>query len=849
MICLRVALGVLILIVSACSNGSESSSLPTTTTSDPTTTVGESAPDPDSAESLPGTTTSEAVAPAETTTTTSEEVAPAGTTTTSTEAVAPTETTTTTSEAPPVTAAGATSANRHYISVNGHHSCIATEIGEVYCWGNNDSGQLGNGEMGAEQHSSKPLKVAGISDAVSVATGWEHSCAVHRSGRMSCWGDNNRGELGDGMMESVALEPVSVIGIDDAVDADAGDWHTCAVQRSGQVSCWGWNAAGQLGRGAEFLEAASSTPARVDGISDAVSVALGSEHSCALHATGEVSCWGDNFFGELGTGVSGPYERSLAPEKVVGISDAVAIDTSIEHSCAVHETGKISCWGANSSGQLGNNSTEDETLPQQVVGIDDAVDISVGASFSCAVRRGGAVYCWGSNTLGALGSGEQNPFDPDSSFWNSMSPLQVLGISDVVDISSGPWFTCALAKDGEAYCWGSNLYGELGAGIMSKAVSAPRGVAGIDDAVAVSSAFNHSCIVHATGNVTCWGDYWRGTLGDIKAAEISEVRPVQIVDLDDAVDVDAEGVSCALRESGTVACWGALQVSPYTVAEDGGISPTLTEMTFRTDVTKVAVGGRGHACFLHENGEVTCAGSNSLGQLGNESVEAFTMDPVPATGITDAVDLAAGYTHTCVAHEGGEVSCWGSNLYGQLGNGEEGEGSERFEPVKVQGIEDAAAVAANHFNSCVLHESGEVSCWGANWSSQLGANAPASDDHSSVPVSIPDVVDVVEVSVGSVSTCVLDSAGEVFCWGSNHTGELGTLSPMPDDQSRTPVKVEGVEDVASISVGTRHVCAAHTDGSVTCWGWNALGQVGSGSISEEVSSYEPVKVAGLGLSN
>ena len=677
---------------------------------------------------------------------------------------------------------------------------------------------------------------------------------------MSCWGDNNRGELGDGLMESVALEPVSVAGIDDAVGADAGNWHTCAVHRSGQVSCWGHNADGQLGTGAEEVGRASPTPERVVGISDAVAVALGSEHSCALHATGEVSCWGDNFFGELGTGASGPNARSPQPEKVVGIRDAVAIDTTNEHSCAVHETGMISCWGSNSSGQLGNNSREVGVVPQRVIGIDDAVDVSAGASFSCAVRRGGAVYCWGNNHFGALGNGKEDPFELDTTFWRSLSPVQVSGISDVVDISSGSWFTCALTGNGDAYCWGSNLYGELGAGIVSNAESGtvtesgPVKVAGIDDAVVVSSAADHSCIAHATGNVTCWGDYWRGDLGDSQAAEYSEVRPVQILDLDDAIDVDvASGASCALGKSGVVVCWGSLLVQPYLFADDGGISPMLTEPTFRTDVMKVAVGGWSHVCFLYENGDVACSESNLQGQLGNKSAEGFTREnareftgePVQVIGITDVVDVSAGSNHACALHESGEVSCWGANYLGQLGNGEEGEGSERFEPVKVRGIEDAVAIAANYDNSCVLHENGEVSCWGSNFGGQLGEHAPVSGDHSPVPVKIPDVVDAVEVAVGLESGCVLNSEGEVWCWGSNRASQLGTMSSMPDDQVGAPVKVEGVEGVSSISVGAKHVCVVHIDGSVTCWGWNGSGQLGGGAIPEDVASYEPMRVIDL----
>ena len=163
----------------------------------------------------------------------------------------------------------------------------------------NDNGQLGNGESGMEVYSDSPVKVVGIDDAVSVAAGWEHTCALHRSGEVSCWGDNNRGELGDGQKESTSPTPVRVVGIDDAVAVSAGDWHTCALRSGGSISCWGYNGDGQLGNGSYE---SSNSPVEVAGITDAVSVAAGLKHACALRTGGAVTCWGNNDYAQLGNG-------------------------------------------------------------------------------------------------------------------------------------------------------------------------------------------------------------------------------------------------------------------------------------------------------------------------------------------------------------------------------------------------------------------------------------------------------------------------------------------------------------------------------------------------------------------
>ena len=152
-------------------------------------------------------------------------------------------------------------------------------------------------------------------------------------------------------------------------------------------------------------------------------------------------------------------------------------------------------------------------------------------------------------------------------------------------------------------------------------------------------------------------------------------------------------------------------------------------------VSKIAAEGS-HVCVLETDGTITCAGINTFGQLGNgefsETLD-FAFTNVP--DIDDATDISLGYDHTCALHESGEISCWGRNHFGQLGNGEENVGRHSAVPQRVVGISDAIAVEAGALTTtCALHENGEISCWGQSDQGELGTNADLSNDHSAVPV-------------------------------------------------------------------------------------------------------------------
>jgi alpha-tubulin suppressor-like RCC1 family protein len=349
----------------------------------------------------------------------------------------------------------------------GEHTCAIGRDRRAYCWGDNTEGQLGDGTT---ESRDAPVLVKGPfnEDVVDISAGYTHSCLVRGNSDLYCWGKNDRGQLGDGTKDN-RYEP-GVLSMSGISKVGVAGWHTCAVTKLGTVRCWGDNYYGALGNGS-FEPARSPTYIEVKGLNEVEFLAVGVMHNCAATKQGFVYCWGRAVFGEVGYPVD-PDAGSPDPNdfgsptatRVPNLTDIVEIAAGEDHTCAGKKDGHVYCWGRDDYAQLGDGDKSGiKVSPSLVQGdLTYAIRLAAGGFTSCATFTGGRVRCWGENNFGQLGNGNTTEGD------KVPSPFVVF--IDGVEQLSTNHHTCAWQRKGDVrrlFCWGRNDLGQLGIGYKS----------------------------------------------------------------------------------------------------------------------------------------------------------------------------------------------------------------------------------------------------------------------------------------------------------------------------------------------------------------------------------------------
>jgi alpha-tubulin suppressor-like RCC1 family protein len=764
-----------------------------------------------------------------------------------------------------------------------------TTTGKVMAAGSNISGELGNGTIFNSREffdfTLDPSEhVTGLLGATAVAAFARHNLALKDDGTVWAWGDNSSGQLGDGTPNTVTLsrtKPVQVLGINSAIAIAAGSDHSLALLADGTVLSWGKNASGQLGDGTHNNR---NRPAKVQGLAQVIAIAAGGDFNLALRADGTVWAWGGNQKGQLGIGSTSAQKT---PVLVPSFDHVMAVAAGGAHSLALRADGTVWTWGFNNKGQLGDGTLSDRLTPKSISGSDLGVSFSGviailgGGEFSIALTaEKGLVWTWGSNHSGQLGTG---------TLVDRSSPGLVVGagtdlvLGEVEMIMAGEDHSMAL-RAGVVWTWGFNNAGRLGDGTSvdrSTPVQAKwhsqtgnKELQTRDRVISMAGGAVHSLLLVAPANpVWGWGRNDEGQTGN-SATFLSSKVPKEIATAKIAIsstaiaagdfhslELQADHLSPIDQDPNGCLAWGSDQRGQLGNQSSAGTlvgSPIPVDQSARLKIVAIAAGAN-HSLALTATGTVLAWGSNERGQLGDNTLTkrnspVQVLDPKETTPFSDVTAIAAGEAHSLAIRSDGTVWAWGGNSMGELGIGTT---VDRKIPAQVQSLQQVTAISggggsfsgtpatwnSSSGHSLALRADGTVWAWGRNEVGQLGNN---SLNASKIPVQVrsshDDFVGIKAIAAGGGHNLALRADGTVWAWGRNEVGQLGDNSLQNRVEAvRVQNDAKKFAGVKAIAAGDAHSLAAIAqNGVVFSWGWNLKGQLGDGTNIDESEVKKPV---------
>jgi alpha-tubulin suppressor-like RCC1 family protein len=704
------------------------------------------------------------------------------------------------------------------------HSLAIHDDGTLWATGDNARGQLGTGST-----ASQPawVKVGSATNWVRVAAGAQHSLALQANGTLWAWGDNTAGQLGIGTNSGTGFvaTPTQVPGI--YTQLAAGNAHSLALQANGTLWAWGDNFYGQLGNTANnATHAPNPTPVQVGNVIY-TQLAAGYDFDLALRQDGTLWAWGRNTYGQLGNSThTGTDDATPTPTQVGG-----AVYTQLAagqyHSLALQADGSLYAWGNNFYGQLGTatgtGANTANPTPTQVPGT--YTRLAAGLGHSLALQATGSLYAWGDNAAGQLGTGSGAP---------SATPTQVPGT--YVQLAAGASHALALQANGGLWAWGSNTSGQLGSGSTSPAATpAATGTALPTRSTAMGSSFGLA--VRADGTLWAWGDNTGGQLGI--GTTTSRTRPVQVGTDNDWVQVAAgTSFSLALKANGTVWAWGLNNYGQLgNTSNLGSISVGNTTPTQVGTGTYVRIAaGAFHSLALTADGSLWTWGSNYYGQLGNgtNSASASATSPNPTQISGSYLQLAAGIYHSIALRANGSLYTWGSNDQGQLGVSQNFGSGLINSPTLVAGT--YTALAAGSFHTLALAANGTLSTWGSNSDGQLG-NIPRGTPNTATAGTVTG--SYTQVAAGATHSLALRADGTLWAWGNNSSGQLGRGNTAAINSTIPTQEATGATSwttLANSSAGNFSLVRTPSGLTFASAGSNSNGQLGDGTSPNSVPS-------------
>jgi|GEM_PF-2371924 len=632
------------------------------------------------------------------------------------------------------------------------------------------------------------------------------------------------------------LKPSSILQI------KGGKGFTVLLKKDGTVWTWGDNLRGKLGGGMSNRNQAT----QISGLTGVKAIAVGQAHTLALKSDGTVWAWGENTFGQLGNSST---VDSSTPVQVADLNHVTAISAGTYHSVALKDDGTVWSWGDNTYGQLGNGSHDAQNKPVQAIGnISSVKQIAAGSFHTLAIDKDGVVWGWGDNYFGELGYGYDK---------NSLStPIMATSPNwHITQIAAGFDFSMGLKDDGTVLTWGlitqdsSTMYDPNTLAFQEQKY--PVLVSGLEHVVQIAAGASHALVLDKDGNMYTWGDNQSGQLGLGVAYDGNtwgRLLPNRVSDLPAITRMDAgPNFTFAIDKDDKVWAWGNNgysqlgdktvnnQPSPIQTQIYDWLNPPVIKPGEGTVIVKnprtVSLAAGDSDSFAIKNNQIYAWGSNAFGQLG-DGTNSSKNKPVQVN-LDQAAAVEAGDAHTAVVKQDGTLWTWGQNFMGQLGDGTT---VSRSAPAQVQGLSGVVAASAGSNHTLALLGNGSVWSFGDNSYGQLGHDSTATTNQ------IIQLSNIVAIASGSNFNLALQNSGKVWAWGDNTSGQLGDGTYVGKQE---PVEITGVTGVTAIAAGKNFALALKEDGTVWAWGYNAFGQLGNATTTTQTKPVQVFDLTGI----
>ncbi len=779
------------------------------------------------------------------------------------------------------------------VAAGDNHGAALTSSGLVFAWGNNTSGELGDGTWTSRK---SPGQVTGLTNVVSIAAGAYHTLALKDDGTIKSWGSNG-GALGDGTTLN-RNTPVSVLNLTSIVAVAGGASHSLALKSDGTVWSFGVNTDGQLGDGTTLTR---TTAVQVSGLTNGVAIGAGRNHSLAVTSDGKTWAWGDNFNSQLGDGTT---TDSYEPVQVNGLTGIIAVAGG-DHSLALREDGRVFAWGWGNNGQLGNGSTFSRITPVATL-VSNAVSIAAGRNHSFAVKPDGSLWGWGLQSGGQVGDGTTSA--------TVLSPVQLVGPSSVVSVSGSVNISLAVTSDKSVWGWGINSLGQVGDGttvtrLAPVRVSDPNFAWKVSTPVIALVPGEYVGAQNATVTITTAGGTIRYTTNGAEPTESDPtVASGSAVSIDKNMTLKTKAFKAGLAPSNTASAAYTIKAQAPQMSPGGGTYGTAQSVTLSTATSGASI--RYTTDGSEPNGSSTLySGALNIGTSTTLRAKAFKTDWVDSNTTTAVYTMSFGTLTAPVMSPtppGTHLSSVTVTLTGPgiatlryTTDGTEPTGTSTIytapltltttTTLKAKSFHvDYTASATTTGVYTIKVPNPTVSLAGGTYSagqtitisnSLSGATIHYTLDGATPTTSDPslpsgnaitllasftlkakafktgcDPSDVITeaytvtgsvtsrvISSGSLHSLAVQSNNAGWAWGSNGSGRLGDGTTT---QQNSPKAISALSAITDTDGGESHTVSVKTpDGTAVASGTNSEGQLGKGSTSTQETT--PVAVSGL----